>query len=125
MPDARSSTVAARGVLPATVPHADAAWNAGRAALLVFALTQDPGLLLWATEDRLHQTYRAPAMPEAARLVGRLRADRVPAVLSGAGPTVLAFADRGADLSPYTAPGWNVLQLAVDSTGAELLPAAG
>ena len=86
-------TETARGLLPRTVPHVDAAANAGRAALLVEALTRRPELLLPATEDRLHQEYRAPAMPESVALVDRLRADGVPAVISGAGPTVLALAD--------------------------------
>ena len=70
----------ARGLLPAAVPHADAAANAGRAALLVEALTRRPELLLPATEDRLHQEYRAPAMPGAPRWCDRLRADGVAAV---------------------------------------------
>src|SRR5688500_17246151 len=56
------STEAARGLLPDTVPHRDAAADAGRAALLVAALTDDPAHLLAATEDFLHQSYRAPAM---------------------------------------------------------------
>src|ERR1700744_5091293 len=63
------STRTARGVLPDQVPHADAATNAGRSALLVAVLTSDtandtasetasdPGPLLAATEDRLHQPY--------------------------------------------------------------------
>ncbi|HEX5495435.1 MAG TPA: homoserine kinase [Mycobacteriales bacterium] len=125
VPPTRSSTIAARGALPVTVSHADAAWNAGRAALLVHALTREPGLLLSATEDRLHQTYRAAGMPESARLVDRLRSAGIPAVMSGAGPTVLAFADSDADLSRYATTGWNVLQLAVDNTGAELRAATG
>ena len=58
------------------MPHADAALNAGRAALLVAALTLDPTLLLDATEDRLHQSYRAPAMPRSAALVTKLRGRR-------------------------------------------------
>jgi homoserine kinase len=82
-------TETARGLLPRTVPHVDAAVNAGRAALLVEALTRRPDLLLPATEDRLHQEYRAPAMADSVQLVSRLRADGVPAVISGAGPTVL------------------------------------
>ena len=49
------STKVARGLLPAAVPHADAARNAGRAALLVAALTARPDALLDATEDKLHQ----------------------------------------------------------------------
>ncbi|HEY4991775.1 MAG TPA: homoserine kinase, partial [Nakamurella sp.] len=60
-----SSTHHARGLLPAMVPHADASANAAAAGLLVHALTTDPSLLLPATRDRLHQGYRAPAMPES------------------------------------------------------------
>lgn len=107
-------TETARGLLPRTVPHVDAAANAGRAALLVEALTRRPELLLPATEDRLHQDYRAPAMPESAALVERLRADGIPAVISGAGPTVLALADadsadKVAHLAGRAGPptGWN------------------
>ena len=63
------STKVARGLLPAAVPHADAARNAGRAALLVAALTARPDALLDGTEDKLHQDYRAPAMPHSHELV--------------------------------------------------------
>ena len=86
VPDATLSTHVARGLLPELVPHADAAFNAGRAALLVHALTAEPGLLLEATEDRLHQRQRAAAMPESLALVDRLRADGHAAVVSGGGP---------------------------------------
>jgi homoserine kinase len=85
------STEMARGLLPGRVPHADAARNAGRSALLVAALTTCPEALLDATEDWLHQDYRAPAMPATHDLVRRLRAAGIPAVVSGAGPSVLAF----------------------------------
>jgi len=57
----------ARGLLPAAVPHADAARNAGRAALLIAALTARPDALLEGTEDKLHQDYRATAMAAHAR----------------------------------------------------------
>jgi homoserine kinase len=79
------------------VPHRDAAFTAGRAALLVHALTQAPELLFEATEDRLHQHYRAPGMPATADLVRRLRAAGVAATVSGAGPTVLALTPLPAD----------------------------
>jgi homoserine kinase len=87
----QSSTAKSRMALPASVAHRDAAFNAARSALLVHALTQAPDLLVAATEDRLHQPYRLPAMPESARLLERLRTAGVPAVLSGSGPTVLAL----------------------------------
>ncbi|RKS71373.1 homoserine kinase [Motilibacter peucedani] len=95
VPTVPVSTHFARTLLPERVPHADAARNAGRAALLVEALTRRPELLLPATEDRLHQDYREPAMPASAALVRLLRADGVAAVVSGAGPTVLALVPHG------------------------------
>jgi homoserine kinase len=119
VPTTKSSTAKARKLLPATVPHADAAVNAGRAALLVEAIGRRPDLLLAATEDRLHQPYRAEAMPRTAALVRRLREEGVPAVVSGAGPTVLALATGD---GAFTAPrGWTVLPLPVDTAGAQVL----
>lgn len=115
------STEVARGLLPAEVPHADAAADAGRAALLVAALAGQPEHLLRATRDFLHQEYRRPAMPESLALVDALRADAVPAIVSGAGPTVLAFTvDEGAtsDLLARRPQGWECWQLAVDRAGA-------
>src|SRR6185312_11219435 len=91
VPGSSSSTKAARKMLPDSVPHADAVANAARAALLVEALRSHPGDLLAATEDTLHQPYRAPAMPKTAALVAELRDAGIPAVVSGAGPSVLAL----------------------------------
>ena len=81
--------------MPDRVPLADAAFTGSRTALAVLAFTQRPDLLLPATEDRLHQEYRRPAYPESAALVDALRAAGVPAVISGAGPTVLALTTDG------------------------------
>ncbi|GLF94671.1 homoserine kinase [Streptomyces yaizuensis] len=124
VPEKPVLTETARGLLPRTVPHVDAAANAGRAALLVEALTRRPELLLPATEDRLHQEYRAPAMPQSADLVNRLRADGVPAVISGAGPTVLALAeDSAADkVARLAGEGWAAARLTFDTMGASVLP---
>ena len=91
VPEKRLDTRIARAVLPSLVPHADAARTAGRAALLVHAMTADPSLLLPATQDWLHQEPRAAAMPETLALVGELRAQGHPAVVSGAGPSVLVL----------------------------------
>lgn len=126
VPNSELATSAARQALPAAVPHADAAANSARAALLVAALTTDPGLLLDATEDFLHQRYRAATMPGTASLVSALRAAGVPAVVSGAGPAVLALtvAGRGPGLQTVAAvaaeldPSWQVRPVAVDSDGA-------
>jgi homoserine kinase len=121
-------TTAARRVLPSTVPHADAVANAGRAALLVTALTQAPDLLLDATQDVLHQPYRAPLMPATADLIGRLRGAGIAAVLSGAGPSVLALTVRGKTLgrakvgsiASQAGRQWHVSPLDVDRQGATI-----
>lgn len=97
IPETRSSTAATRGLLPEQVSHADARFNLARSAMLVVALTQRPDLLLEATGDRLHQAQRAPAMPASAEYLALLRRSGVAAVLSGAGPAVIALT-AGSDL---------------------------
>jgi homoserine kinase len=136
-------TEVARRLLPGLVPHGDAAANAGRSALLVAALTQLPaetGALMAATRDWLHQDYRAEAMPETAALVGRLRAAGIPAVVSGAGPSVLALLSdqpgarpREPDYRHYldslgsivreTGIAWHISSLDVERQGARVLRA--
>ncbi len=91
IPQQRSSTAETRVLLPEGVPHTDARFNLSRAALLVVALTERPDLLMVATEDVLHQPQRAPAMPASAEYLAVLRRCGVSAVLSGAGPAVLAL----------------------------------
>src|SRR5699024_10668687 len=91
VPETRASTDATRGLLPSEIAHSDAVFSAGRAALAVHALTAEPELLLTATQDRLHECYRASAYPESAELVRVLRDSGVPAMISGAGPSVLAL----------------------------------
>ena len=122
VPSTRSSTKQVRGLLPPSVPYADAVLNASRAALLPTALTADPSLLLAATEDRLHQGYRAPAMPDTAALMTALREQGVPAVVSGAGPTVLALTTRtGRPAVEAAREGWQVLPLDVEPRGAHVV----
>jgi homoserine kinase len=118
VPDERGLTAQARAALPGTVPHVDAALTAGRAALLVHAITARPDLLLPATEDRLHQGYRASGAPGTAALVSALRAAGVAAVVSGAGPTVLALTPVPDAFEPGI--GWAARQLEVEVTGARL-----
>jgi homoserine kinase len=124
VPPTPSSTAVARGLLPGEVPHGDAAFTASRAALLVAAITAEPEQLLAATEDRLHQPYRAAAMPESIALVDRLRNAGLPAVISGAGPTVLVLARDQGEVERAGAeapPGWRALPLPVDPHGAQVL----
>jgi homoserine kinase len=129
--DLTMSTTAARRLQPETVPHEDAVFNVSRSALLIAALIQSPELLHAATEDKLHQDYRAEAMPETSELVHRLRAEGFAAVVSGAGPSVLVLTDdpvererAAAVVGKSTKTDWDCLMLAVDFKGAtvEVLP---
>jgi homoserine kinase len=108
VPPVSVATRTARRLLPATVPHADAAADAGRAALLVHAMSGAPELLPAGTRDWLHQAYRGPAMPTSYDLVQRLRADGHAAVISGAGPSVLVLtrSDEVDALLARTEPGF-------------------
>lgn len=136
IPDVELKTERARGMLPATVPHAEAAANSGRAALLMHALATEPSLLLAGTRDYLHQDYRAEAMPGSAALVAQLRSEGHAAFISGAGPTVMVLAnggteadavvrritDLGASAQKIADGGvsWRVLRLQVDLDGAKV-----
>ena len=102
VPSTPVATKAARGLLPPSVAHRDAARNAGRAALLVHALAADPDHLLAGTADWLHQDQRRPAMPDSWTLMHHLRGLGHAAVISGAGPTVLVLG-RPAELAELEA----------------------
>lgn len=115
----------ARALLPADVPLADAAHNLARSALLVHALTTDPGRLMTATEDRLHQRARASAYPDSLALVDALREAGIPAVISGAGPSVLSFPEPAlAATAAAVAAGrpWRVEQVDPARHGAREVP---
>jgi homoserine kinase len=123
VPGASSSTRSSRRSLPETVPHDDAARNAGRAALLVEALRSRPDLLMPATVDALHQAYRASALPRSTALLAELRAADLPAVISGAGPTVLALTttETRERAMGFARRGWTALPLDVDRGGAQVV----
>lgn len=129
VPQFTMSTKLARSLQPASVPHEDAIFNVSRSALLIAALTQSPELMLAATEDKLHQNYRAAAMPETAKLVTLLRNAGYAAVVSGAGPSILVLADgpgqrlAAAELVATQADTpWQAMMLAVDFKGATVTP---
>jgi homoserine kinase len=128
VPPAPLATEAARQALPPVVPHADAAANAARSALLIAALTGAPQMLFDATEDFLHQPYRAAIMPETAALLAALRRAGAAAVVSGAGPTVLVLSLDGQgpsaeavdSIARETGIAWHVTPLHIDQQGAHV-----
>lgn len=127
VPEAEMSTALARSLQPDSVPHEDAVFNVSRSALLIAALIQSPELLLAATEDKLHQNYRAAAMPETNRLISLLREAGLPAVVSGAGPSILVLASDPSQrliaaelVAQHAETPWQALMLAVDVKGTVL-----
>jgi homoserine kinase len=113
VPDRQLPTAEARRALPALVPHADAAFNLGRMAILLAGLADHRLLRPEATADRLHQTQRAALFPEATELLrGLVDGGALAACWSGAGPSLLAIC-RATDAA------------SVRDRGEELLAAAG
>jgi homoserine kinase len=96
VPDFDLPTVKARAVLPETYSRADAVFNVQRAALLIAALAVGAtNAFPTALEDRFHQPYREPLVPGLHDIL-RLRAPGLlGCTLSGAGPSVLVFFERG------------------------------
>lgn len=127
VPSHKMSTSKARSLQPESIPHEDAVFNVSRSALLIASLTASPEHLMAATEDRLHQNYRAAAMPETASLISELRAAKHAAVVSGAGPSILVLAIDPAErlaaakLAAEKFPDWKPLLLAVDFKGATVV----
>ena len=124
IPETSLATEAARGLLPDTVPHIDAAANSGRAALLVHAMASEPQLLYDATCDWLHQGYREAAMPRSYELMKSLRGQGFAAMISGAGPSVLVLG-RQTDLAVLQdrhVPGFSVRLSGIGSAASILEP---
>jgi homoserine kinase len=125
VPSFTMSTKLARSLQPTSVPHEDAIFNVSRSSLLVAALTQSPELLFESTEDKLHQDYRAEAMPQTNTLIKMLREHGFAAVVSGAGPSVLVLCSDPAQrlvaaelVAKHQETPWQALMLAVDFKGA-------
>jgi homoserine kinase len=122
IPETSLGTEAARGLLPDTVPHIDAAANSARAALLVHAMASEPELLYDATYDWLHQGYREAAMPRSYELMKSLRGQGFAAMISGAGPSVLVLGRQSdlAVLQDQHIPGFSVRMSGI-GTGASVI----
>ena len=129
IPQRESRTHQMRDALPATVPHAAAARQAGRSALLATAImTSDAGLLRSAMADELHQPYRLPLLGDSRELIAvAYERGAAGACLSGAGPTVLAVCDSPASAHAVE-KAWNgsglpgmATRLRFESAGAKLI----
>jgi homoserine kinase len=125
VPSFTMSTKHARALQPESVPHEDAIFNVSRSSLLVAALTQSPELLFESTEDKLHQDYRAEAMPQTSTLIKLLREHGFAAVVSGAGPSILVLCSDPTQrveaaklVAKHEETPWRALMLAVDFSGA-------
>lgn len=87
----------ARAVLPEKIDRRDAIFNINRTALVVDAFREgDRRLLMRAMDDRLHQPYRFPLIPGSQAAVESANKLGAAAALSGAGPSVIAFANDNA-----------------------------
>jgi homoserine kinase len=130
IPATTTSTRRARGLLPEQIAHADAAFTAARAGLLVHALTREPSLLLTATDERIHQQQRREAFPRSVEIVRKLRDHGLPATISGAGPTVLVLSltdvleDALTTIKDLARDRFDVAVLPVEAAGACVLPLA-
>ena len=122
VPDNQLATAKARKLLPESISHQDAVLNSSRTALLVHALAERPDLLFTATQDLLHQSYRAQAMPKTIALVDKLRGAGLAAVVSGAGPSVMVLYSGGEDEIDQLqsiAPGFNAMKLSIAKAGVQ------
>jgi homoserine kinase len=127
VPSHELSTSKARKMLPESIPHVDAVRNSINTAVLVQALQNRPDLLLSATEDYLHQSYRAEAMPQSFALMTKFRKAGVAAFISGAGPTVLVLHTGGdaeaAELAHAAGEKFQMISLGVSRTGVAVVTA--
>lgn len=115
-----TSTAEARSALDDVVQRRDAVFNIGHASLLTIALTHEPSLLAVALRDRLHEDARLGSVPEARDLLHELRETRhVPACVSGAGPSLLAFPSPGADVGALP-EGWYAIHVPVRASGVDV-----
>jgi homoserine kinase len=89
---------------------------------LVHALAERPDLLFTATQDLLHQSFRAQAMPKTISLVDKLRGAGLAAVVSGAGPSVMVLytgSDDEIDQLQSIAPGFTAIKLSIAKAGVQ------
>src|SRR5689334_18386738 len=98
VPDFDLPTSKARSVLPDTYSKQDTVFNVQRSALLIAALTTGTtSAFPAALEDRFHQPYRAALVPGLDEILKLRAPGLLGCALSGAGPSVVVFFERGHD----------------------------
>jgi homoserine kinase len=98
VPNYELPTSQARAVLPATYSKQDAIFNVQRSALLIAALaTGTTSAFPAAFEDRLHQPYRYALVPGLEEMVKLRAPGLLGCALSGAGPSILVFYEKGCE----------------------------
>ena len=127
VPSTEFSTSKARRMLPESIPHGDAVKNSSNVAVLIQALQNRPDLLLGATEDYLHQSYRKDAMPSSFAIMTKLRKAGVAAFISGAGPAVLVLHTGGeseaVELERAAGDKFQMIALGISRTGVSVITA--
>ena len=97
-PDFELPTEQMRAVLPDCYSKEDTIFNLQRATLLVAGLaTGNREAFPEAFEDRLHQPHRMPQVPGMEEILQLRAPGLLGCALSGAGPAMLVFFQRGAD----------------------------
>jgi homoserine kinase len=116
------STEEARRAIPKTIPHRDAIFNMSRVPLILEGIrTGDLDLLRAVVEDRLHEPYRKSLVRDFDRIRDHaLEAGAAAVILSGAGPTQLAFCSEGTAQAVENA--WRKLENYDGQTVRVLLP---
>lgn len=128
VPDFELSTEKARKALPDQYSREDMVHNASRAALLVAALINgDFEKLTLALDDRIHQPYRLPLVPNMDLIFEECRKNGAyNAFLSGAGPSLIAVTENGnflpqmKDFLNSLPGGWTISWVRPDFTGATI-----
>lgn len=132
VPDYELSTEKAREALPKEVAYRDAVYNVSRVGLLPAAMNPvegvEPNALMYvATQDKLHQQYRAPLMQPSTDLIALFRSHGYAAAVSGAGPCVLVlhYGDAREAIDKVAAEQlasghWKVLHLPINTKGVEV-----
>ena len=130
LPDVRLSTKEARQTLPLHINYSDAIYSLGRVPIVVDALREgDLEKLKLGMLNKMHEKYRLALIPGANEAINTARDLGAAATISGAGPSLIAFANEGhqkimqamKDVFSEKGISSRVFLLNTTNTGAELI----